>query len=194
MNYLIILFTIPFYCLWRRWFGSSEIWWKVPRAVKCVIFLLVTLCISYIITKDYIHSIIFSGCGYLFFCLAIGPAFDIGRDGMPDDELKKRYNQYIWHYLPDILLKNHKYGYLYDMIWLGCRFAIPAIVISIIPFINWEFCFIGMIFSPIYALCWSLYEKENWLLQKIPYTNGKPTAFAEYIVGATFGLWPLFIG
>lgn len=191
---LWLLFTIPFFALWRRWFGSDKIWLEVPRAVKCSVFLLVACYVCYSISHNELHSIVFSGLGYLFFCLAIGMCFDIGRDGLPDEELKERYNKYIWHYLPDLLLKHHKYGFLYDFIYMAQRYIVPALIISLLPIFSIKFIVVGVLVSPVYAFCWTLHEKEQWFLDKIPYTNGKPTACAEYVSGALFGLFPLFIG
>lgn len=193
MIYFITLITVILNCAFRRWFGSDSIWWKVSRGVKCALFLVFNAFCVWYITRDIINSGLFAGFGYLFFCLAIGMCFDIGRDGLPDEELKERYNKYIWHYLPDCLLKNHKYGFLYDFIYMGERFIIPSLFIALLPIVNYHFIIIGALISPVYAFCWTLHEKEKWFLEKIPYTNGKPTATAEYISGALFGLYPLMV-
>lgn len=193
---LWLLFTIPFYIFWRRWFGSSSNeFLKTSRAVKCVCFIVITYLICYVISKSYLFSLLFAGIGYIFFCLSVGPAFDCGRDGLPDEEMIKRYNKGPYHYLPDLLIpKEHRYKYLYDLIWLGVRYVLPMLAIICLPIVNWRFIFISMLISPVYALCWSLKDYDRWLLEKIPYTNGKPTALAEFICGGLFGLYPLFIG
>lgn len=189
-----LLFTVPFFALWRRWFGSDTVFLEAPRSVKCAVFLITSCYVCFNISGSELQSIAFSGLGYLFFCLAIGMCFDLGRDGLPDEELLKRYNKYVWHYLPDLILKNHKYGFLYDLVYMLQRYTIPALAIALLPIFKFSFVGVGLSIAFVYAFCWTLHEKEQWFLDKIPYTNGKPTANAEYVSGALFGLFPLFIG
>lgn len=194
--YLLLIFTVPFYCLWRRWFGSSEIWWKVSRSIKCIIFLLVTTGVVYLILKNIYIAVCFSGISYYpFFARQHGPGFDEGRDGYPDEEMLKRYNKGYEHFIPDLLIRNKKnrYGYTYDLIWLGVRYLVPAILLACIPHVNFHISLIGFFVSPIYAMWWTIKEKDKWLPEKIPYTNSKASACAEYCIGALYGLFPLFL-
>ena len=67
---------------------------------------------------------------------------------------------------------------------LGC---IPLLTGVTTPlFTPWVIA-IGASISPLYALCWTLKEREDWLFQKHWSVSGA-TNLAEYLAGFVFGL------
>ena len=61
----------------------------------------------------------------------------------------------------------------------------------IVPFL-WSFniLWLGLITASVYALCWTLYEKESWLFPLIPFNmTSNATQLAELIIGFIVGFW-----
>ena len=49
--------------------------------------------------------------------------------------------------------------------------------------IDWHYILLGMAISPIYAFCWTLYEREPWIFKsRIPFVSSA-TNLAEEIAG-----------
>jgi hypothetical protein len=48
--------------------------------------------------------------------------------------------------------------------------------------LDWRYILVGMAIAPIYAFCWSLYERESWLF-KTKFC-GNATNLAEIVSGA----------
>ena len=216
MLYLLTLFCIIFCSFWRRWFGGGfkNTWLGNNRAVQCIVFILtMILCIfmeikiidsqlsSFSKIFLFLTIIAFSVLSYCqFWARGHGSCFDIGR-GKPDETTIKRYNA-RWYHIPcDKLLKDHKYGFLYDFLYMGLRYTMPMILIYLLgliplcfgfskPIFSIHLVIIGLLISPIYAFCWTLYENESWFFQKYWSVVG-PTNLAEYLAGGIFGFFPL---
>ena len=52
----------------------------------------------------------------------------------------------------------------------------------ILMLVDFRFIFLGLLVAPVYAFCWTLYEKELWLKPQKEWIN-IPTKWAEIIVG-----------
>ena len=119
------MFTI-FFSFWRRWFGGGfkNTWLKNNRAVQCVVFIIVNYFLIYnkvdFFDNIYLkYAFIFLLDVYLyaqFWSRGHGACFDEGR-GNPTQKTIERYNARWYHYPLDWLLKNHKYGFLYDFLY-----------------------------------------------------------------------------
>ena len=207
---LLTVFSVVFFLWWRRWFGGGfkHTWLGNKRWVQCVVYLIVCAGLAYLIAPlsvwwhNLIFAVLFSAYSYVqFWSRGHGQMFDIGRDTNPPVE---RYNNYWFHIPCDLLLPKHKYGFLYDFIYMGIRYTFPTVMMYIYGFIpmlfglnvsciDWRIVLIGLAVSPIYAFCWTLYEREPWVFQKYKTIVG-PTNLAEYVVGGIWGLWILCIG
>lgn len=206
--FLLCLFSVVFNSLFRRWFGGGykNTWLGNNRAVQCTVYLLVTALVAYYLStfaevwERITFAVLFSVFTYCqFWARGHGACFDIGR-GEADETTVKRYNE-RWYHIPcDYLFKNHNYGFAYDFVYMGLRYTMPIVLLYILGlvtvpvFINPIFSMwiiaIGASISPIYAMCWTLYERENWMFKKYWSVTG-PTNLAEYLAGAVWGLWPL---
>ena len=80
----------------------------------------------------------------------------------------------------------HKYGFLYDFLYMGMRYTFPMVALY---FLSPVFVLIGALVSPVYAFNWTLFEKESWIFSyKIPKFCKAPTQISEVVVGY-FWLW-----
>lgn len=121
---------------------------------------------------------------FQFWSRGHGCCFDIGRGGRPAVSTLLRYNE-RWYHIPcDWLFEklgvaDYKYGFMYDFIYMGLRYTCPMIPMMIF---DWRYILIGLAVSPVYAFCWTLYEKEPWLRPHLSWLNA-PTKWAEIICG-----------
>ena len=210
MFYVLCILSVIVNSFWRRWFGGGykNTWLGNNRAVQCTIYLLYTSALAYYLSRfsevwyNAIFAAIFSVLTYCeFWSRGHGACFDIGR-GKFDETTINRYNA-RWYHIPcDWLLKNHKYGFMYDFLYMGLRYTMPLVLLYILglvtepvfgePLFTKWIIVIGASISQIYAICWTLYEKENWIFKKYWSVVG-PTNLSEYLAGAVWGLWPLCI-
>ena len=65
--------------------------------------------------------------------------------------------------------------------WAHRRQKVTRVVIPMMIF-DWRYILIGLAVSPVYAFCWTLYEKEPWLRPHLSWLNA-PTKWAEIICG-----------
>ena len=172
----------------RRWFGGafkSGIMSKRSLQTAFMIGLFMSIYITNNTWQCWSISLIISAwLQFQFWSRGHGCCFDIGRGNTSPDTLR-RYNEQWYHIPCDWLFKalkisDYKYGFLYDFIYMTLRYTFPIIPLMIF---NWKFVFIGLSIAPIYAFCWTLYEKEPWLRPKQEWLNS-PTKWAEIISGA----------
>jgi len=206
----LCVFSVIFNLWWRRWFGGGfkNTWVGNLRGVQCTVYLIVTALMAFYLEPlsvwwyNLIFAVLFSTYTYCqFWARGHGACFDIGR-GQADETTIRRYNE-RWYHIPcDWLFKNHKYGFGYDALYMGLRYTMPLVFLyglGYLPmlwgeqqiFTGWVIA-IGFSISPIYAMCWTLYERENWIFHKHWSVNA-PTNLAEYLSGAVWGLWLLCI-
>lgn len=207
---LMVIFSISFNLIWRRWYGGGfeHTLLGNVRGVQCAVYLIATFFMAYFLKPldiwwyNILFAVIFSVYTYCqFWARGHGACFDVGR-GQVDERIIKRYNE-RWYHIPcDFILKEHKYGFLYDFIYMGLRYTMPLVglylVAKIMPLfglpllIKPEIILLGVSISPIYAFNWTLSEREHWLFEKHWSISG-PTNLSEYVAGAVWGLWVLCI-
>ena len=206
---LLCLFSLVFNLGWRRWFGAGfkNTWLGNLRGVQCIVYLIVTALMAYFLEPlaiwwhNLIFAIVFAGYSYVqFWSRFHGAFFDIGRDTQPNIS---RYNEHWQHYVCDWICGDHKYGFLYDFIYMGIRYTLPTVTLFVLGFIpvwcgvgeallSYHIITIGLLVSPIYAFCWTLFEREHWIFEK-HWSVAGPTNLAEYLVGAFWGFWVLCV-
>lgn len=174
----------------RRWFGGMfpDDKYKVlgNRGLQTVFMCLLFMAIYLPAFNNWLFPIIITAwLQFQFWSRFHGGVFDLGR-GNQSQETIDRCNKYWWHYPVDYFFKvfkceDKKYGFLYDFIYMGFRYTCPMIPMMIL---DWRHILIGLAISPIYALCWTLYEKENWIFKDNPEWINAPTKLAEIICGA----------
>ena len=173
----------------RRWFGGCLADYKIlnSRGVQTAAMLAVFLSIylhDFSSWLNWLAAIVVScWLQFQFWSRGHGACFDIGR-GTPTAETISRYNERWYHYpvdwLFDRLFKAEKYGFMYDFIYMFLRYTCPMIPMMLI---DWHYILLGMAISPIYAFCWTLYEREPWIFKsRIPFVSSA-TNLAEEIAG-----------
>lgn len=60
-----------------------------------------------------------------------------------------------------LIAEEHRYGYLYDFIWMFTRYTVPLIPIAFIY--SSKIMWLGLVVASVYALCWTLYEREKYI-------------------------------
>lgn len=169
---------------WRRAFGCSG--WHLPilknRFCLHLIGFTVTFLALLFCGYHWFQSIVAGLCLFGFYwALGHGPAFDMARDGEPDEKLLKRYKGYFWNkWCEFIVPKESWYKFGYDFLWMLFRYELPAILVAII-LLNPFMLLAGFITTLAYAICWGL--KDHDLLKKFG-----PTQLAEILAGISTGL------
>lgn len=119
-----------------------------------------------------------------------GPAFDEGRGNQITEETIERYKKVWYNKICEwIIPQQYWYGFVYDFLWMTLRYTYGTIFI--VPFL-WSFniMWLGLIASSIYALCWTISERDNWIIQKLPQQMiDRPVQLAEIILGFIVGFW-----
>lgn len=117
-----------------------------------------------------------------------GKAFDLGRGAPVNDD--GRYQKFWWVVVPNKLIpEKYWYGFLYDFIWMACRYTVG--LLWLVPFL-WSFniLWLGLITASVYALCWTLQERDSWVFSLIPWQMaGGSTQLAELLIGFIVGFW-----
>ena len=222
MQFLLSIIFGFFESIWRRWFGGfvkheyfgkkiPDWFYKIIHSrgtqtiVNIIILTSIFLLNSYWVSTPLTNWFISLGLNkyilaiimalifqFMFWSKGHGPSFDIGR--WDPEEYKERYKNVWFNKICEkIIPKKYWYGFLYDCIWMICRYAYGACFM--IPFI-WTFkiLWLGLIAASVYAFCWTLYEKENWLFNKpIFKMASNPTQLAELINGFIVGFWLMWM-
>lgn len=173
----------------RRWYGGLftdlNIKFLTSRGLQTAF--MIALFMSIYVTnpqswQNWIIAILVScWLQFQFWSRAHGCVLDSGRGTSPDIS---RYNERWYHYPCDWIfnklgVSDYRYGFLYDFIYMSLRYACPMIPMMIF---DWRYILIGLSVAPIYAFCWTLYEREPWLRFKQSWIDN-PTKWAEIIVG-----------
>lgn len=187
--------------LGRRWFGADGLpgFWQ-NRGLQTACLLLVELWVFWPKENTWLAwTVSIALCAWYqfqFISRGHGACFDIGRDKNPSAETIARYNE-RWYHIPcdwlfDKVLKRPeaKYGFLYDFLYMSLRYTCPMLLPGI--FISWWFVAIGVSVAPIYAFCYSLYEREIWLKPKSDWVDSA-TDWAEIIWGFNTFFWSAVI-
>ena len=191
MNYIVAVLFSAWESYWRRGFGG--LWNDKPiienRALQHVLNSIAMILLFWyrfdivpkwqkVLTIVYVIAVVEG----LYWSRGHGYAFDLGRDGQPDEKMLKRYEKPLFNRFFLTPLYNlfgwRKYGYSYDLFSMALRYTLPCVLL--IPVFSWRIVFMGLLVSPIYAFCWTFREREN--------ARYGSTALAEWIVGAWTGL------
>lgn len=169
-----------FESIFRRCFGSDG--WGLPiikhRAIQHIIGFTATSFVLWYIGYGWIQIIACAGVLQgLYWARAVGMYQDIGNGGVPDEKMKKRYDEMWYNKFLDKWFKEYKYSDLYDFIGLTIRYTLPSILIAFI-LLNFSFVWAGFLVSSTYALMWKLH---NYGYLK------KPTEISEWVVGFITG-------
>ena len=199
MIYLLAMLYGVWWGFLRRWFGGCLGNYPLlkNRGIQTAVMILSMLLVMCKFESWQDAFICVSLSLYLqfqFWSRGHGACFDIGR-GKPEESTIKRYNERWYHKPIDWLFKingadEYKYGFLYDFLYMTMRYSCPMIILG---FISKWFLFIGLIVSCVYAFNWTLYEKENWIFNKLPSFCKIPTQLSEIIVGFVFGFVLFYI-
>lgn len=190
----------------RRWYGGGyeNTWLGNNRGLQTTVMCLTMYPIFFLLNKNLVDwnlwiiaLIALVDTLYVqfeFWSRGHGPCFDEGR-GTPDENTIKRYNKRWYHipcdYLFDKIFKepDKKYGFLYDFLYMGMRYTMPMILMMLA---STKFLIIGLLVSPIYAICWTISERDNWVFKKFRYVSSA-TNLAEYLTGFVFGFGLMLI-
>ena len=88
-----------------------------------------------------------------------------------------------------LIAEEHRYGFLYDSIWMFTRYTVPLIPIAFIY--SSKIMWLGLVVASIYALCWALYEREKYLFTRYK-SIASGTNLAEYLTGGFTAIFILF--
>lgn len=173
----------------RRWYGGLftdlNIKFLTSRGLQSVF--MIGLFMSIYVTNPQswqnwvIAAVVSSWLQFQFWSRAHGCVMDSGRGTSPDI---LRYNERWYHYPCDWVFKklgvsDYRYGFLYDLMYMSLRYACPMIPMMIF---DWRYILIGLSVAPVYAFCWTLWEKEPWARFNQKWLDN-PTKWAEIIVG-----------
>lgn len=202
---------------WRRWFGGYFEHHQVfpkwlnklfeSRGTQTIFNILFMFCVL-LFNNGWMSSPISAfliGCGlnkyiltiivssifqFMFWSLGHGPAFDMNRGGEPTESTIERYHREKWSFIPDkIVPKEHWYGFVYDFIWMTARYTYGALFV--VPFLwSLQVLWLGLIIASIYALCWTIQERDSWIFKLYPYDFVNcATNFAEVLSGFIVGIF-----
>lgn len=173
----------------RRWYGGLftdlNIKFLTSRGIQSVF--MIGLFMSIYVTNPQswqnwvIAAVVSSWLQFQFWSRGHGCCFDIGRGTSPD---VSRYNERWYHVPCDWIFKklgvsDYRYGFFYDFLYMSLRYTCPMIPMMIF---DWRYILIGLSVTPVYAFCWTLYEKEPWARFNQKWLDN-PTKWAEIIVG-----------
>nr|DAK74323.1 MAG TPA: hypothetical protein [Caudoviricetes sp.] len=197
VNFIFALFYGVVMAFWRRWLGGGfaekHKWlgWRGLQAIAGICLMIPVFLYQFDSWLNWIIAIVLAVYLYAqFWSRGHGACFDIGRDKKPSVSTVVRYNE-RWYHIPcDYLLPQHKYGFVYDFLYMTLRYTCPLLPLALL---DCRFLLIGLCVSPIYAFCHSLSERESWLFVNMPEWLNKPVKWAELAAGFVFGfgIWML---
>lgn len=153
--FMMALFVACFYDADMNWFG-----WTVLTAATCWM-------------------------QFQYFSRGHGVCVDTGGSTVVSENDIKRYEDRWYHKVCDWLLPNHKYGYLYDYIYLTLRYGCPMIPMMIF---DWRYILVGLAIAPIYVFSNELAEREPWVFENKKWWWRRGWSLAEILSGAvTYG-------
>lgn len=181
-------------CFWRRLYGGwISHWWKSNKYLKCVkprfIYTIIN-CIAIFSICQWVRGLMWYWSLYvtcviqfLYWALAHGPWFDLGRDTNPSDKTLKRYNKFFYHYILDWCFPEAtRYTPFYDFCGMWLRYVWMLFLLLIVPTFSFGLINLGSFVAVTYGVCWVAQDKK--LLKKLG-----PTELSEFIVGFLTGLF-----
>lgn len=116
-----------------------------------------------------------------------GVCIDTGDDENPSANTIKRYEERWYAKVCDKLLPDHKYGFLYDTLYLALRYGCPALVAAIVN-LQPGLVLIGLSIPFIYTFSNELQEREPWVFAANKWYWRRGWSLGEMLSGAvTYG-------
>lgn len=116
-----------------------------------------------------------------------GICIDTGDSTVVSDKDIKRYEDRWYAKVCNKLLPNHKYGFLYDNLYLAMRYTCPMLVVAIILW-NPGYILIGLSIPFIYTFSNELQEREPWVFAANKWYWRRGWSLGEMLSGAvTYG-------
>ena len=188
---MVLLFAV-LGAIARLWYGADGLpkFWQ-NRGVQTVYMLALFAAI-------YLPGV----TGWLSLCVALfticwlqfqywsrghGVAIDTGDDKNPSEDTKRRYAERWYYKVCEKLLSEHRYGFLYDNLYLALRYTCPMVVAAIVNF-QPGLILIGLSIPFIYTFANELQEREPWLFDSNKWYWRRGWSLAEMLSGAvTYG-------
>lgn len=116
-----------------------------------------------------------------------GVAIDTGDDINPSEDTKRRYTERWYYKVCEKLLSKHRYGFLYDNLYLALRYTCPMIVAALVN-LQPGLVLIGLSIPFIYTFSNELQEREPWIFDSNKWYWRRGWSLAEILSGAvTYG-------
>lgn len=116
-----------------------------------------------------------------------GVAIDTGDDTNPSEDTKRRYTERWYYKVCEKLLPEHRYGFLYDNLYLALRYTCPMIVAALVN-LQPGLVLIGLSIPFIYTFANELQEHEPWIFNSNKWYWRRGWSLAEILSGAvTYG-------
>lgn len=179
---ILAILTGCFEAVWRRMFGSDG--WNKPiiqnRFIQHIIGFVGVSGALWISGYHWAQAVVVAlALQGLYWAPGHGPAFDMSRDGLPDDEMKERYQKYFWDkWVKFLVPAGGWYGFGYDFLWMFFRYELPALLVAI-ALGSAYFGFAGLLVALVYAVFWSLKDCGK--------IKNSSTAVAEWVAGFITG-------
>jgi hypothetical protein len=117
---------------------------------------------------------------FQFWSRGHGCCFDVGRDVNPTADTIDRYDDRWYDKVCSKLLPNHKYGFLYDFLYMGLRYTAPMLPMMVF---DWRYILVGLSIAPIYAFTTTLGEREPWIFNENKWYWRRSLSLAEILSG-----------
>ena len=185
-----------FESFWRRWFGGGfklKNWLKFlnHRFFQHVVNVLALFSVCY-----WVRGLVWYWALYatlvmqlLFWTLAHGMYFDMGRGGPPTtDKEKKRYNEaWFSKFLDWCFDEPYRYSTFYDYCGMLLRYTWPVVLMVFVPTFNSGIVLLGQWTAFVYGIGLVLGNKS--ILKRISRSN-----FGEFAAGAGVGVGMVLVG
>lgn len=192
---MIVYFILG--ALARVWYGADHLpAFFQNRGVQTVfmmgLFLSIYIDLPFNWVNFIVAVIVTCWLQFQFWSRGHGICIDVGDSTVVSENDIKRYNERWYHKVCDKILPNHKYGYLYDFIYLTLRYGCPMLVLSLATFIlslfgicepKWGYILIGLSIAPIYVFSNELAEREPWVFEKKTWYWRRGWSLAEILSG-----------
>jgi hypothetical protein len=170
----------------RVWYGADDLPKLLQnRGVQTAFMLGLFLSIYIDLPFDWINALVAAvitcWLQFQFWSRGHGICIDVGDSTVVSENDIKRYNDRWYHKVCDKLLPNHKYGYLYDYLYLNLRYACPMLPMMIF---DWRYILIGLSVAPIYVFSNELAEREPWVFASQKWWWRRGWSLAELLAGA----------
>jgi len=174
----------------RRWYGGMFPEEEYPilgnRALQTAVMMLVLATCYWPLPFEHWSAwlaitLVVCWVQFQFWSRGHGACFDLGYGVYPPEPSTiVRYEERWYHKVCDKLLAKHKYGFLYDFLYMSLRYTCPMLLLALL---SWWLVLVGFVVTWVYALCWQIKDREPWIFEGLPKWISSPTKWAELAVG-----------